>query len=357
MKQKIFSAALSAALLLGALSGCAGGLVNNVNDGTVNTNLEQTEFNIMGGISALSSGYENNEVLTALQERAGIHITWETMSDSLAEQVNIRVTGGQYPDAFMGVGFSNYDLARYGDDGTFLDLTPYLTPDIMPNLCAILEEHPEIRAAITQEDGKIYGLPSGEQMITSGQLNITNKCKSPINLLKFYDLWYNGETVMQLQYGPIGVFFTGQDESGMWLAITEEEAQAKYGKSAGEVRNAYETMGPKLILAEYYNEVFYMEDRAVERLTDLDQFWMPYVKDTSFYPVDCVFTGMEMETIDWHKADFEAAVKEQEGLWLRDGGPTDAEWQAYKDHLSQKCGMDDLLQVYQDAYDRYAAAK
>ena len=166
MKQKIFSAALAAALLLGSLSGCAGGLVNNVNDGTVNTNLEQTQFNIMGGISALSSGYENNEVLAALQESAGIQIAWETMSDSLAEQVNIRITGGQLPDAFMGVGFSNYDLARYGDDGTFLDLTPYITPDIMPNLCAILEEHPEIRAAITQEDGKIYGLPSGEQMTT-----------------------------------------------------------------------------------------------------------------------------------------------------------------------------------------------
>ena len=65
MKKKIISAALAAALLLGSLSGCAGGLVNNVNDGTVNTNLEQTQFNIMGGISALSSGYENNEVLTA----------------------------------------------------------------------------------------------------------------------------------------------------------------------------------------------------------------------------------------------------------------------------------------------------
>lgn len=46
-------------------------------------------------------------------------------------------------------------------------------------------------------------------------------------------------------------------------------------------------MGPKLILAEYYSEVFYMEDRAIERLTDLDQFWMPYVEDTSFYPVNC----------------------------------------------------------------------
>ena len=159
---------LAAALCTAGLSGCSSGLVNNVNTGEINPNTEQTEFNIMGGISALSSGYENNEVLNQLQENVGIKINWETMSDSLAEQVNIRITGGQYPDAFMGVGFSNYDLARYGDDGTFLDLTPYLTEDIMPNLCAILEEHPEIRAAITQEDGKIYGLPSGEQMTTAG---------------------------------------------------------------------------------------------------------------------------------------------------------------------------------------------
>ena len=63
--------------------------------------------------------------------------------------------------------------------------------------------------------------------IASGQLNITNKCQSPINLLKFFDQWYSGETVMQLQYGPIGVFFTGQDDKGMWLSITEEEASVQ----------------------------------------------------------------------------------------------------------------------------------
>ena len=556
--KRALAGALAALTLLPALTGCSGGLVTNVNDGTVNPNTEQTEFDIMGGQSALSGGYDNLEVLNALQESAGIKINWETMSDSLAEQVNIRITGGQYPDAFMGVGFSNDDLARYGDDGTFLDLTPYLTPDIMPNLCAILEQHPEIRAAVTMDDGKIYGLPSGEQMttagigadmedaysifsvpqysminkawlddlglevptsldelhdvlkafkdndmsakyygnaagstipmtsgfdewcwgqnifysgfgftnwpndvindihlksdgqvefvcttdayrdcltyfhdwyaeglmdvemfsqsdsqliakcqqgyvgvstwwyieelmgdyasdyvflppltgpkgtqyentcgvtirpgspISSGQLCITSNCQSPINLLKFFDQWYDGEVVMQLQYGPKGVFFTGQDEDGMWLSITDDEARAQYSKSAGELRNVYEVYGPKLILAEYYNEVFYMEDRAIERLTDLDQFWMPYVADTTFYPVDCVFTGMEMETIDWHKPDFESAVREQEVLWLRDGGPTDAEWEEYKEYLSKKCGMDDLLTVYQDAYDRYASAQ
>ena len=143
----------------------------------------------------------------------------------------------------------------------------------------------------------------------------------------------------------------------MWLAISEEEARSQYGKSAGELRNLYEVWGPKLLLAEYYNEVFYMEPRAIERLTDLDEFWMPHVKDTAFYPVDCVFTGMEMETLDWHKADFESAVREQEGLWIKEGGPTDAEWEAYKQRLIDKCGMNDLLKVYQDAYERYAAAQ
>ena len=73
---------LSALLLASGLSGCSSGLVNNVNTGEINPNTEQTEFDIMGGISALSSGYENNEVLNQLQENVGIKINWETMSDS-----------------------------------------------------------------------------------------------------------------------------------------------------------------------------------------------------------------------------------------------------------------------------------
>ncbi len=70
---------------------------------------------------------------------------------------------------------------------------------------------------------------------------------------------------------------------------------------------------------------------------------------------------MEMETIDWHKPDFETAVREQEGLWIKNGGEnggkiSDAEWESYKTYLSTKCGMDDLLEVYQNAYNRYAEA-
>ena len=149
----------------------AGMLISAVNMtafAEANTDTSQTEFHILGGMSALSKGYDDNVVLKELQENAGISINWETMSDSLSEQVNIRIAGNELPDAFMGVGFSNYNLTSYGEDGTFIDLTPYLTEEYMPNLAKILDEHPEIKSAITMDDGCIYGLPAGEQMGTAG---------------------------------------------------------------------------------------------------------------------------------------------------------------------------------------------
>lgn len=549
MKNRYLYSGVALALVTSMLTGCGSKDKNPVLEDPFNTT--QTEFDIMGAQSALSPGYNDNTVLNELAQNAGVSIEWETLSDSVAEQVNIRIAGESLPDAFIGVGFSNVDIAEYGSDGTFIDLTPYITEEYMPNLTKILEENPDIKAAITMDDGKIYGLPAGEQMGTagigkeedysiytipqfsminkawldelglpvpttleelhtalkafkdndmsakyygneagstipmstgfdewcwgqnifyagfgftnwpndvcndlilnddgeinfvcdddsyrdaityfhdwyaeglmdiemfsqdttqlmakcqqgyvgvstwwyieelmgeyaddyvflpvldgpdgthnvtirtggatnSGQLNITSACESPVNLLKFFDQWYDGETVMQLQYGPIGTYFTKQDENGKWYSITDEESKAKYGKTAGELKGEYEVSGPKLILSDYYNKNFYMEDRAIERLNDLYDYWMPFVSDTSVYPVDCVFTSDELDTIDRYKADFETAVAEQEGLWIKNGGPTDAEWEAYKEKLVNNCGMEELLKVYTDAYSRYVTAE
>ena len=90
---------------------------------------------------------------------------------------------------------------------------------------------------------------------------------------------------------PIGTYFTEQDENGLWKSITDEEAKAKFGKSAGEVKGEYEAYGPKLILSDYYATTFEMEPRAVERLTDLYDYWMtlcegtpPLTPSTAFTP-------------------------------------------------------------------------
>lgn len=535
------------------LAGCGSNYEPAVS--TVIPDTEQTEFSVFSAISALSGGYDDNVVLQDMADKAGVKIDWETMSDSIGEQVNIRIAGDQLPDAFQGIGFSNYDLISYGEDGTFLDLAPYIDAGYMPNLSAILKEHPEIRAAITTADGKIYGLPAGEQMRTdavgdpndisifavpqfsminkkwldelgldvpsnlselhdvlkafkdndmsakvygndagstipmstgfdqwcwgqnifyagfgftnwindvcndlvlnpdgtvefvctrdsyrdattyfhdwfaeglmdpemfsqtdsqyiakcsngqvgvatwwyieevmgdyakdyvflpvldgpegtkyegthnvtvrtgggtsAGQLVVTHACKSPINLLKFYDEWYEPENAMQLQYGPKDVFFTGQDENGLWESITDEESKAKYGKSAGELKSQYEVYGPKLILSNYYKDVFKMEPRATERLTDLMNYWEPQISDFTTYPVDCVYTEDELDTIDIYKTDFQNTVAEFEAKWIKNGGPDDEEWADYLDAVTKNCGADELLKVYQAAYDRYKSA-
>ena len=83
-----------------------------------------------------------------------------------------------------------------------------------------------------------------------------------------------------------------------------------------------------------------MEPRAQERLNDLYDYWMQFVDDTTCYPIDCVFTAEELDTIDRYRVDFEGFVAEQEA--------------AYKENLNSY-GMDKLLEAYQSAYDRYAA--
>ena len=540
--KKLLCMLLAAAMVLG-LAACGGGGVKARGDEN------QNEFLIVGGMSALSSGNDSNPVLLELAEKAGVEIEWDLMSDSLGEKVGVLIGGNQLPDAFIAVGFSQNDIMEYGEDGTFIDLTPYITPEIMPNLSAILEKHPDIKAGITQADGKIYGLPSGELMgtaaigatddlsiyavpefsminktwldelglpvptnltelhdalvafrdnqmggagtvpmstgydqwcwgqeifyagfgftnftsdicfdllakpdgtvefvcatqpyrdavtyfhdwyaeglmdlemfsqstsqliakvsqgrvgvttwweineiagehakdfvflppmygpvgtqyentrnltirsgpgVTSGNLNVTAACGNPEGLLRYFDQWYDPEIVMQLQYGPIGVYFTEKDDKGVWQVITDDAAREKFGKSAGELKGQYEVFGPRLILAEYYNNVFYMEDRATERLHDIEEQWMPYVEAPVSYPNDVTFTAEELEVISRYKADFTSQVAEYEGTWLKNGGPTDEEWNAYLTMLEDNCGMSRLLAVYQDAYTRYLASK
>ena len=79
------------------------------------------------------------------------------------------------------------------------------------------------------------------------------------------------------------------------------------------------------------------------------------VRSRSGLETKCRFVE-ELDDIDFYRADFERAVSEQEALWLKNGGPTDAEWESYKNYLN-RCGMSDLLNIYQTVYDRYLAAK
>lgn len=50
------------------------------------------------------------------------------------------------------------DFATY--NGLFEDLAPYIDNGQMPNVAKMFEDHPELRALSTDENGAIYGIPN-----------------------------------------------------------------------------------------------------------------------------------------------------------------------------------------------------
>ena len=64
-----------------ALSACGG---SKKAAGPDPSNTDQTSFDIVGGQSALSPGYNDNEVLKKLADNVGVKLNYETMSDSLS---------------------------------------------------------------------------------------------------------------------------------------------------------------------------------------------------------------------------------------------------------------------------------
>lgn len=95
------------------------------------------------------------------EEKSGIDFEVEQiLSTAIEERKSLMFASGDLPDLGFGINLTTSELVRYGmSEGMLLDLTPYITPEIMPNLCKWNEEYPAGLAYCTTPDGKIYTLP------------------------------------------------------------------------------------------------------------------------------------------------------------------------------------------------------
>jgi putative aldouronate transport system substrate-binding protein len=202
---------------------------------------------------------------------------------------------------------------------------------------------------LTDDNG--YSKVNLNEQGTTGHsaFSITKACKDPKTLLSWVDQLYDPYMSMQSIYGPIGEFFAEQpDANGVY--VTRE---LKEGESEGELKGKLELYGPNAQLAEDFGSIYYMEDRAQQRLDDLRDFWFKNVNNFEYYP-SVTFTIEETEIINDKLPDIQTYVSETSANWLKNGG-IDEEWDAYKEQLDQM-GLQDVIKCWQDAYDRYVAA-
>ena len=91
------------------------------------------------------------------------------------EFISMALASGEIPDMITGYAFTTADLVRYGQvEGLFLDLAPYINETYMPNLTALLEEHPELRSAWTDSEGHVYSLGVYNSQLVKGQRYFMN---------------------------------------------------------------------------------------------------------------------------------------------------------------------------------------
>ncbi|MEF9879687.1 MAG: extracellular solute-binding protein [Clostridia bacterium] len=102
--------------------------------------------------------FTKTAVLQEMAEKAGVKIEWDVYYyDNWQEQKSLMLASGNLPDAFFGeITLSDTDIAQ--NNAYFVDLAPHIST-AMPNLAAIFEKDPAMKALSTNREGKIYGLP------------------------------------------------------------------------------------------------------------------------------------------------------------------------------------------------------
>lgn len=180
MKRKKWLALLMAgSIAAGVLAGCgnsadggsgtkdAAGTSASVSDGQDQSVAEGKKEDATSGetvkLTALISKHsltkdvDEMEWLRILEEENGVDIEWQQITADWDQKKSVMFAGGDIPDILFKA-TATTDFATY--NGLFADLAPYIEDGSMPNVAGMFEDHPELRALCTDENGSIYGLPN-----------------------------------------------------------------------------------------------------------------------------------------------------------------------------------------------------
>lgn len=168
--KKIMAAALAAALCLSALAGCTPSSSSSESNTTQSSNVSPVgqypivknpvTFTVMGRKDAGAPDWDGLEIFKRLSKITNINFKFKVYeASSWNEQKNIALVGGEYGDLILRDDTTAItDEETYGPQGIFIDMTE-LIDKYAPNIKAMMEKYPDVKAGMTSMDGKIYGLP------------------------------------------------------------------------------------------------------------------------------------------------------------------------------------------------------
>lgn len=108
--------------------------------------------------------YNTNEFTKYMEEKTNVKINYiQVPEQARAEKLSLILASGDYPDAFLGFDITPDMENTYGtEEGLFMPLTKYYTPEYLPNLMNALNDFPGGVGFMTLLDGNVYSLPALE---------------------------------------------------------------------------------------------------------------------------------------------------------------------------------------------------
>ena len=194
-------------------------------------------------------------------------------------------------------------------------------------------------------DGVQRACVANNQEINRGAFAITRTNQYAAATLRWADMLFDPVMSAQANWGPIGVS-QQLNEEGLLEQIPVGE-----GETEQERRVKVAPGGPKIITAQDFETVVLAEPRAAERQAQIAEFYEPHRANEKYPPV--MLSVEELNRVSTIEADINTLVTEKIAAWIVRGG-IEEEWDAYVTQL-ETMGLPEVIEVYQDAYDRFTA--
>ncbi len=185
MSKKLLAMYLTAILCATALGGCGGGedasstasaggesassAAPVVEEDYVPTFPIVEEQATFTAVTPPSGGFSNMDQkiwYQAYEEATNVKIEWSYWPD-WETQIGVALAGNDLPDLLFNLytGLDKPTTLQYGQQGTFVDYSQYM--QYLPYLEKLMEQYPESRALVTNEDGSMYALPCYTETLTA----------------------------------------------------------------------------------------------------------------------------------------------------------------------------------------------
>ncbi|HOJ44859.1 MAG TPA: hypothetical protein PK340_02305 [Bacilli bacterium] len=198
--------------------------------------------------------------------------------------------------------------------------------------------------------GQQYIGVSNNQEMTRGEFVVFSKAAHPEILLTYMDRYYDPIISAQINYGPIGIVFEEElDEHGKLV-----QKPLPQGMTADELRLKNAPLGCFYLSYEEWENVINMEPRARLRLERLDDHAIPFVYPGASPIPNITYTMTEINALSTIELNLNSYVYEQQTQWLLNGGPSESQFNTFKNTLNN-IGLQEALAIYQAAYNRYIA--